>query len=110
MALKGYQLSYNPAPLVPYEGCEYAEHNRELEEALFDWAAEPTALSDSAVSGFVEKVEQGLDYETRVFAGHDPKFTAYWVGEIEKKLRNYSEFIRTGGKEWLRKMSIRTNC
>lgn len=104
MALKGYQLSYNPAPLVPYEGCDYAEHNRELEEALFDWAAEPTALPDSAVSAFVEKVEQGLDYETRVFAGHDSKFTAYWVGEIEKKLRNYNEFIRTGGKEWLREM------
>jgi gamma-glutamylcyclotransferase (GGCT)/AIG2-like uncharacterized protein YtfP len=104
MALKGYQLSYNPAPLVPSEDCEYAEYHKELEEALLDWAAEPTALSDSSISDFVEKVEQGLDYETRVFAGHDSKFTVRWLGEIEKKLRNYNEFIRSGGKEWLREM------
>jgi gamma-glutamylcyclotransferase (GGCT)/AIG2-like uncharacterized protein YtfP len=104
MALKGYQLSYNPAPLIPSEDCEYAEYHKELEEALLDWANKPTAPSASSIGGFVEKVEQGLDYETRVFAGHDPKFTGRWLGEIEKKLRNYSKFIRSGGEEWLREM------
>jgi gamma-glutamylcyclotransferase (GGCT)/AIG2-like uncharacterized protein YtfP len=104
MALKGYQLSYNPAPLIPPEDCDYAEYHKELEETLLDWANNPTAPSDSSIGGFVEKVEQGLDYETRVFAGHDAKFAGRWLGEIEKKLRNYSEFIRSGGEKWLREM------
>jgi len=104
MALKGYQLKCNPIPLYVPDDSEYAafkEPNREISNALVKWAANPTAPSDDVIGDFVSKVNEGLEYEQRVFAGHDKNFIANRVYEIENKLKRYKEFISAGGKEWL---------
>jgi hypothetical protein len=105
MALKGYQVACNPAPLyIPADSefSEFREGNKEIERALFDWAANPRAPSDAVIGDFVAKVEEGLEYERRVFAGHDAKTIQHWIGVIEDKLKRYKGFIAAGGKEWLK--------
>jgi hypothetical protein len=101
MALKGFQLAGNPAPLDLSPDSPHLAYNRSLESGLLRWAEEPYALTLQAVNRFLGRVEEGLAYETAILDGHDAAFCQRWLDSIERKLKSYNAYISGKGREWL---------
>ena len=101
MALKGFQLAENPAPLDLSPHSPHLAYNRTLESELLRWAETPYSVSKKSVDDFLARIEMGLDHETRFLDGHEPIFCQQWVDRIEYKLKSYNAFISDKNHQWL---------
>ena len=101
MALKGFQLAENPAPLDLSADSPHLAYNRRLEADLLKWAEAPYSVSRKAVDAFLARVEKGLAYETSVLNGHNQAFCRHWLEQIERKLNSYNAYILGKGRQWL---------
>jgi hypothetical protein len=101
MALKGFQLAENPAPLDLSADSPHLAYSRKLEADLLKWAEAPYSVNRKAVDAFLARVEKGLAYETSVMNGHKQAFCRHWLEQIERKLNSYNAYILGKGRQWL---------
>jgi gamma-glutamylcyclotransferase (GGCT)/AIG2-like uncharacterized protein YtfP len=96
MALKGFQLGGNPYPLKNYRDCPYQEFHRDIETALFQWAAEPTPVSEHTLNSFLSLLEKGLAKETS-FVGQQEyaRYVQHLLVRIEMQLKRRNKRIQS---------------
>jgi gamma-glutamylcyclotransferase (GGCT)/AIG2-like uncharacterized protein YtfP len=86
VALKGFQFAGNPPPVNPFMDGDYRPDQPLLRE-LKRWAASPSPLPDEALSGFLGRVEEGLQAEASGAPGHTPAFIRDALASISCGLR-----------------------
>lgn len=104
LALKGFQLADNPPPLELSSWAPYHDANRELAEALAQWAADPRPVGATDQGAFLARLERGLTYEATQLEGHDLVFRRTWLQNLEVKLAAFNAFLASGGDE--RKLAL----
>ncbi|HOE28105.1 MAG TPA: hypothetical protein PK696_10520, partial [bacterium] len=94
VALKGFQFAGNPPPVNPFmEGGDYRPDQPLLRD-LKRWAASPSPLPDEALSGFLGRVEEGLQVEASGAPAHTPAFIRNALVSIAHELREANSALR----------------
>ena len=94
IALKGFQLSYNPAPLDLSPECPHLSYNKEIEKLLLCWAEKPQPISEKTINSFIQEIAQGLENEQKTGNGHNKKYIADSLLEIRRKLAVTNQYIK----------------
>ncbi|HID72930.1 TPA: gamma-glutamylcyclotransferase [Candidatus Micrarchaeota archaeon] len=95
LALKGFQLGYNPRPLgSTFRSLD--EFKFPEIEALREWAERPRPLSKSTLMEFLHLVREGLMREDEGRPAHPIDYIEYNLKKIERKLDEMNELIGSG--------------
>ena len=93
MALKGFQTAANPYPFKGVKDCPYQDEYAEIEAALIQWAAYPTAVAGSSVNGFIELVARGLQEEAKSCSEEYQAYAEEMLAKLGKILHERNDWI-----------------
>jgi len=91
LALKGLQLSMNPADYLTAAQMEGQPALREEYEGLKRWASCPTPIPESTVEAFLEAMDRGLAAEGHRRPVHNLHYIDWALGGIRAQLRQFNE-------------------
>ncbi len=94
MALKGFQKQANPYPFKDCKDCPYQEENLDIELSLKQWAAFPTAVSETSCQQFLEIVAAGLYEEARQLGDHHEQYVDQIMVAIEEQIHQRNQRIK----------------
>ncbi len=86
MALKGYQMTANPYPLVTGLDCPHEQIHRDVAGALIKWAANPTSVAQQTLDTFMSLIEDGLEKEAALVGPKYARYVRRILGKIEEQL------------------------
>jgi hypothetical protein len=94
MCLKGLQLACNPGDYLTAEQLKRSKKLREENQALKNWALEPTEISPGSINRFVKTIREGLMNEGH----HQPIHTLHYIdwvlGAIDIQLRMFNKQVK----------------
>jgi gamma-glutamylcyclotransferase (GGCT)/AIG2-like uncharacterized protein YtfP len=93
MALKGFQMAANPFPFKGVKDCPYQEEYAEIEAALIQWAAYPTAVATSSLNGFIDLVTKGLAEEAKQCSEEYEAYSSAIMQNISTLLHERNSWI-----------------
>jgi gamma-glutamylcyclotransferase (GGCT)/AIG2-like uncharacterized protein YtfP len=96
MALKGLQLHLSPGSYLDGTQSARSAKHRELFEALLEWAAHPTGLSEPEIEEFLSPVYEGLMAEKRDRPAHSGAYIAWAISHLRESLRAFNEVLAPG--------------
>jgi len=94
MALKGLQFAYNPADYLTAQQLASSRRLRRQYDELKEWSANPTEISRSSRTRFVETIRAGLLQEAHRRPHHQLHYIAWAVGAVEIQLRLFNKQVK----------------
>ena len=91
MALKGLQISCNPANYLTTNQLNASKKLRNQYEQLKLWSFEPTEISRSAKGRFLDAIRQGLMNEAHQRPAHRLHYIDWALGAIDLQLRLFNK-------------------
>ncbi len=92
MAIKGFQLGYQPRPLSSRIRV-LDDYAREETEAVVQWAEDPVPVTQTAIQNFMEFVQKGLLKERAGRPAHVSLYIQGCLDEIELQLQHVNREI-----------------
>jgi len=93
LALKGLQISCRPGSFMTARQYEESGKHRRRFERLRAWGAEPEALREAEIAGFLDAVREGLNTERRGKPAHSGAYIAWAVDQLQAMLRRFNTLV-----------------
>ena len=94
MALKGLQVSYNPADYLTAEQLNSSYKLRKEYEELKEWAQDPGEISPQIRARFLGLIYDGLMHEAHQGPAHQLHYIDWAMGAIDVQLRLFNKQIQ----------------
>ena len=96
MALKGIQLSMNPADYLTAQQLAASRRLRNEYEELKEWAANPSPIARTTKSRFLDAIYDGLMHEGHNRPHHKLHYIDWALGAIDLQIRLFNQRIEKG--------------
>ena len=96
MALKGIQLSMNPADYLTAQQLAASRRLRNEYEELKEWAANPSPIARTTKSRFLDAIYDGLMHEAHNHPYHKLHYIDWALGAIDLQIRLFNQRIEKG--------------
>ena len=96
MALKGIQLSMNPADYLTAQQLAASRRLRNEYEELKEWAANPTPIARTTKARFLDAIYDGLMHEAHNHPYHKLHYIDWALGAIDLQIRLFNQRIEKG--------------